>query len=78
MGCVTHYFGGVEVAIVKLNKTVKVGDEACFRGHTTDFCQTIDSMQFDHQPIVSAQKGKEVGIKVKEKVREGDGVFAKA
>jgi len=75
IGEVTHYYGGIGVAIVKFNKTVKAGTAVRFEGATTNFEQTLDSMQFDHKEVVSAVKGKEIGIKVKDKVRDGDKVF---
>jgi len=75
IGSVTHYFGGISVAIVKFNKTVDIGEKVKFKGATTDFEETIESMQYDHQDIKSAKKNQEVGIKVKEKVREGDEVY---
>ncbi|MDP2598763.1 MAG: translation elongation factor-like protein [Candidatus Liptonbacteria bacterium] len=75
IGAVTHYYSNLEVAIVKFKKAVKVGTKIQFRGTTTDFEETIKSMQYDHKPIMVAPKGKEIGIKVKDKVREGDEVF---
>src|SRR5262249_2228718 len=51
VGKVTHFFGNIEVAIVKFNKPVKVGARVEFKGATTDFSETIKSMQFDHKPI---------------------------
>mgnify|MGYP001563520802 CR=1 FL=1 len=75
VGVVTHYYGNLEVAIVKFNKPVKKGTKLCFAGATTEFDQTLDSMQYEHKPIDVAKKGQEVGIKVKEKVREGDEVY---
>jgi len=75
IGVVTHYFSGINVAIVKFNQTVKKGEKIHFKGATTDFVVTIDSMQYDHQDIEAAKKGLEVGIKVGEKVREGDEVY---
>lgn len=71
----THYFGNLEVAIVKFNKKVDVGAKLHYKGATTDFTEDIKSMQYDHKPIESAKKGQEVGIKVEGKVREGDQVF---
>ncbi len=76
IGAVTHYYGHLGVAIVKFSKAVKVGDKVHFRGATTDFNETINSMQYDHKPIEAAKKGQEVGIKVGDKVREGDEVYA--
>ncbi len=75
IGKVTHYYGGLGVAIIKFNREVAVGEKAHFKGAHTDFIQEIGSMQFDHKDIKSAKKGQEVGIKVDEKVREGDQVF---
>lgn len=75
IGEVTHFFGKIKVAIIKFKAPVKVGAEIWLKGATTDFKQTIQSMQFDHQPVNLAEKGKEVGIKVQKQVREGDVVY---
>ncbi len=75
IGEITHYYGGIGVAIVKFNTAMDVGSEVHFKGTHTDFVQTIDSMQYDHKDIKSAKKGQEVGIKVEEKVHEGDKIF---
>lgn len=75
IGEVTHYFGGIGVAIVKFSKPVAVGAKLRFKGATSDFIETARSMQYDHKEIAEAKKGQEVGIKVGEKVREGDKVY---
>ncbi len=75
IGEVTHYYGDLEVAVVKFSRAVKSGEKVHFKGATTDFEQTLDSMQFDHKSTDEAKKGKEVGIKVKDKVRAGDEVY---
>ena len=75
IGVVTHYYGGIVVAIVKFKKAVKVGTEVRFCGSSTDFSQKIESMQYEHKDIDSAKKGQEIGIKVDEKVREGDEIY---
>ncbi len=75
VGEVTHYYGGISVAIVKFRKPMKVGDKLHFRGATTDFVETVKSMQYDHKEILEAKKNQEVGIKVGDKVREGDHVY---
>ncbi|MEK9179872.1 MAG: translation elongation factor-like protein [Patescibacteria group bacterium] len=76
IGEVTHYYSHIGVAIVKFKKKVDAGTRVHFKGATTDFEEAIKSMQFDHKEIPSAKKGQEVGIKVSEKVREGDEVYA--
>ena len=75
IGVVTHFYGNIKVAIVKFKQPFKVGSKLCFCGATTDFDQTVKSMQYDHKEIAVAPKGKEVGIKVGKRVREGDEVF---
>lgn len=75
IGEVTHYFGNIDVAIVKFSKPVKVGTTVRFKGATTDFAQTIESMQYEHKEIGEAKKGQQVGIKVKEKAHEGNEVY---
>lgn len=75
IGTVTHYYGNLKVAIVKFNKAQKAGVRVRFKGATTDFEDTLGSMQFEHQDISTAEKGQEVGVKVKDKVREGDEVY---
>ena len=52
-----------------------VGDKIRIRGATTDFEQTIDSMQVNHQNVDAAKVGDEVGLKTAEPVRENDEVF---
>ena len=76
IGEVTHYYGGLGVAIVKFNQSMKVGERVHFKGANTDFEEKVKSMQYNHEDIEAAKKGQEVGIKVGEKVREGDKVFA--
>lgn len=74
IGAVTHFFSGIKVAIIKFKKPVKVGANIRISGATTDFTQRIASMQFEHESIKVAKKGKSVGVKVSKKVREGDEV----
>lgn len=75
VGVVTHYFSNIKVGIVKFKQPVKKGATVSFRGATTDFTQALDSMQYDYKAITVAPKGREVGIKVKKRVREGDELF---
>lgn len=75
IGEVTHYFGHIPAGIVKLSGKLSKGDTVHIKGSTTDFTQEVASMQVDHKDIDSAKKGDEVGIKIDERVREGDEVF---
>ena len=77
LGKIMHYYDKIAVAAIKLVAPLKVGDTVNIKGHTTDFCQKIDSMQINHQNVVKAKKGDEIGIKVKagEAVRDNDNLF---
>lgn len=76
IGTVQHYFDNVSVAALKIEKGgLKVGDTIHIKGHTTDFTQKIVSMQIEHDKVEEVKKGDDVGIKVKDRVREHDDVF---
>lgn len=75
IGEITHYFGHVNAAVVKLKRGLAVGDTIRVKGHTTDFSQTVTSIQLDHQPLSEGKKGQEIGMEVTERVRTGDQVF---
>jgi hypothetical protein len=75
IGKVTHYYAHIKVAIVKFNTKVKAGTELYFKGATTDFKEASKSMQFDHEPVAFAEPKKQIGIKLKKRVREGDEVY---
>lgn len=72
IGIVTHYFPHVRAAVVKLKAPLAVGDTIKIKGHTTDFTQTIESMQIDRVPVNSAKKGQEIGLLVNSRVRQHD------
>ena len=73
---VMQYFAKPEVAAIQINDgEIKVSDTIRVKGSTTDFTQTIDSMQIDRAPVQIAKAGQSVGIKVKERVRQHDKVF---
>jgi translation elongation factor EF-1alpha len=75
VGEVMHYWGKIAVAGIKLTATLSQGDTIRIKGATTDFEQTVGSIQIEHQSIETAEKGQEVGLKVKDKVRRGDTVY---
>ncbi len=75
IGKVTHYFGNIGVAVLELTDTLKVGDTIRIVGGETDFTQTIESMEIEHQKVEVAKAGDSVGLKVGQKVREGYKVY---
>jgi putative protease len=75
IGTVTHYFTKIGVAIVELSDTLSVGDHILIKGMTTDLEQTVDSMEIEHANVENAESGQSIGLKVKDRVREGDTVY---
>jgi len=75
VGTVAHYFTRINVAVVSLNDNLSVGDRIVVKGSTTSFEQNVDSMQIEHENVASAGRGQSIGLKVKERVREGDKVY---
>lgn len=76
IGTVTHYFGKVNVAAIKITEgQLSVGDTIRIVGHTSDFTQKIESMEIDRAPVQSATVGDEIGIQVTEHARDHDKVY---
>lgn len=78
IGQVIHYFSNIGVAVIKLSDSLVKGDTIrIVGGEETDFEQSVESMEIEHEKIDKAKKGDEVGLKIKEKVREGYKVYKK-
>jgi translation initiation factor IF-2 len=76
IGKITHFFSKINVGVLDLtNGLLHIGDTIHIKGHTTDFYQKVESMQVEHAPVESADKGMQVGLMVESSVREGDQVF---
>lgn len=75
VGKVIHYFTRIGVAVVDLTDTLSVGDKILIRGSTTNFEQTVESMQIEHKNVETAYSGQKIGLKVNQRVREGDTIY---
>jgi len=75
VGRVTHFYPKISVAIVELKASLNIGDKILIKGATTNFEQTVESMQIEHKNIERAEAGQIIGLKVKERVRENDKVY---
>ena len=76
IGKITHYFDKIQVGIIEIEKgKLAVGDMIHIKGTTTDFEQVVESIQIEHEQVEKAKKGDAIGLKVKDKVREGDEVY---
>jgi hypothetical protein len=77
IGVVTHYYGDLSVAVVKLEPgiTLRVGDNIHIKGHTSDFGQRVESLQVGHAPVQEVGPNDDFGLKVAEHAREHDVVY---
>jgi len=76
IGKVVKFFSKIGVAAIRIaNGELNVGDTIKIRGHVTDLEQKVESMQVEHENVGTVAAGKDVGIKVRETVRENDLVY---
>lgn len=75
IGKISHYFGNIGVAAIKLEDELTVGDRIRIKGANTDFEQEVNSIQIEHESTGKAGAGDEIGIKVNDKVHEGNEVY---
>ena len=75
IGSIRHYYSKIAVAVIDLTGKISVGDTVRIKGVTTDLRQKVDSMQIEHANVQSANAGQSIGLKVTDKVREGDLVY---
>ncbi len=75
IGAIEHYYGHISVGIIKLSDTLKVGEQIHIKGHSSDFAQTVSSIQMEHASVNEANAGASVGIKVEQKTHPGDKVY---
>ena len=75
IGRVAGFFAHPSVAIVELTAPLKVGEAVYIKGRTTDFQQTVESMQIDRVSVSEATAGQSVGLKVSTRCRKHDAVY---
>ncbi len=75
IGKVSDFFARPVVAGIDLSGSLKVGDKIHIKGHTTDLELVVNSMQIDNNNVTEAKQDQSVGIKVPDRVRQGDTVY---
>jgi Elongation factor Tu domain 2 len=79
VGTVTHYYGHLSVAAVRMESgSLRTGDMIHVVGRTSDFRQRVESMQVEHEPVSEVRAGQEFGLKVTGHARENDIVYKAA
>jgi len=76
VGIVTGYYANIGVAVIRLTDgDLRIGDWIRICGRTTDFAQPVESLQIEHGGVERAERGGEVALKVRERVRRHDQVL---
>jgi len=76
IGIIEHFFTDISVAAITITDgELKVGDTIHVVGATTEFKQKIDRMEIDRKSVETVKPGDDVGIKVKDRVKEHDIVY---
>ncbi|MCX8190173.1 MAG: hypothetical protein N3F05_03015 [Candidatus Diapherotrites archaeon] len=75
VGKITHIFGKINVAVIKLVGPLKKGDKIKVKGKGIEFEQIVQSMQIEHKNIDLAKKGQEIGLKLDQPAHEGCEVY---
>ena len=77
VGEVSHYFGDIQVAALKLSGELKLGDRISIehRDGSVVLEQTVDSMQIDMKDVESAKAGADVAIKTVSHVHKGNLIY---
>ena len=76
IGSVIRFFDKTSVAAIKLDfGELSLGDTVRIKGPSTDFTQTVDVMEFDHQPVQKALRGQFTGVKLSQPAKPFDLVY---
>lgn len=76
VGEVTHFFPKIVVCVVKIIRgQIKIGDRIHIKGGSTDFQQTVRSLQIESVDVKAGRRGQVVGLKVERAARVGDKVY---
>ena len=76
IGSVIRFFEKTSIAAVKLDfGDIAIGDTIHVKGNNTDFTQTIDGLEFDHQAVQNASRGQFIGIKLSQPAKPFDLVY---
>jgi hypothetical protein len=75
IGRVVHYYDHLNVAVLSLTDSLKLGDRIHIIGHSTDFTQRITSMEVEHHSILWVKPGDNVAVKLIQPVHEHDIVY---
>ncbi|MCH7584853.1 MAG: translation elongation factor-like protein [Acidobacteria bacterium] len=75
VGEISHFYNDIGVAGIDVSDVIHTGDVIHITGHTSDFTQTVGSIEIDHTHVEEAAAGDSIGLKVIDRARVHDEVF---
>ena len=75
IGHVTHYFDHLQVAVITLTTSLKLGDKIHIYGHSTNLTQRVSSLEVNHHAVEWVKPGEDVALKVSGLVHPHDKIF---
>ena len=66
---------GQEITVQVVKEPIREGEKIRVSGGDRSFAQVVKSMQINHENILSAKRGDDVGMKMKKAVRAEDRVY---
>ena len=76
VGEVFHFYTKIGVAAIRVTDDgIAIGDTVQIQGPSTNLEQTVEALQIEHALVSRAGPGQEVGMKVRDRVREKDFVY---
>src|SRR5438132_11024541 len=76
VGEVFHFYTKIGVAAIRVTEDgIAIGDTVQIQGPSTNLEQTVEALQIEHAVVSRAGPGQEVGMKVRDRVREKDFVY---
>lgn len=65
VGTITRYYDKIKVGVIDVSTTISVGDCISYKtANGEDYEQIIESMEINRQPVFSAGKGDDIGLKL--------------
>ena len=76
IGYISNFLNKISVAIIEMTDgTLAVGNTIHILGRSTDFTETVSSMEIDHVSVDTVKKGDSLGLRVSENTRSKDKVY---
>ncbi len=76
IGRIKNFYSKLNVAEINADEDFKIGEEIVVKGENTYFRQVIESMEIKHKKVTEAKREQDVAIKLNERARKNDLVYA--